>query len=193
MTLGQIRPDTTRTQQIRDAARTLGFELSCTPATGALLTTLAASKPGGTLLELGTGVGVGTSYLAAGLGTTARLVTVDLDDKVQRVARQLLGDDSRITFITGDGGEFLQTSPDQFDLIFADAWPGKFTHLSEALGRLRVGGFYVIDDLLPQPTWPEGHAAKVPVLLDTLAQVTTLARVILDWDTGVAIYVRTER
>lgn len=34
-----------------------------------------------------------------------------------------------------------------FDLIFADAWPGKFSHLDEALSLLSPGGFYVIDDL----------------------------------------------
>src|SRR5436853_611551 len=45
-------------------AETLGFRLSCEPLTGSLLRTLAASKPGGTLLELGTGVGVGTDWNA---------------------------------------------------------------------------------------------------------------------------------
>ena len=61
-----------------------------------------------------------------------------------------------------DGAEFLQQSASrQFDLIYADAWPGKFSHLSDALSLLRGGGVYVIDDLLPQPNWPDGHAAKV--------------------------------
>ena len=27
---------------------------------------------------------------------------------------------------------------------------------------------YVIDDLLPQPNWPDGHAPKVPALIDDL-------------------------
>jgi hypothetical protein len=30
---------------------------------------------------------------------------------------------------------------------------------------LKPGGLYVIDDMLPQPNWPEGHAAKAEVLI----------------------------
>ena len=41
------------TCKLRHAASELGFELSCTPRTGALLAVLAASKPAGRLLELG--------------------------------------------------------------------------------------------------------------------------------------------
>jgi len=37
----------------------LGFTMGSEPRTGALLRTLAASKPGGRFLELGTGTGVG--------------------------------------------------------------------------------------------------------------------------------------
>jgi hypothetical protein len=33
---------------------------------------------------------------------------------------------------------------------------------------LRAGGFYVIDDLLPQSNWPDGHAPKVPALVDDI-------------------------
>jgi predicted O-methyltransferase YrrM len=53
-----------------------------------------------------------------------------------------------------------------FDLVFADTWPGKYTNLTEALGLVAVGGLYVIDDMLPQPNWPEGHPAKVTTLVD---------------------------
>jgi predicted O-methyltransferase YrrM len=50
-----------------------------------------------------------------------------------------------------DGAAFLeQAAPQQFDFIYADAWPGKFTRLDLALSLLRIGGIYFIDDLLPQ-------------------------------------------
>ena len=45
---------------------------------------------------------------------------------------------------------------------------GEFSHLDEALELLSVGGIYFIDDLLPQPNWPEGHAPKVPALIDAI-------------------------
>jgi len=82
----------------------------------------------------------------------------------------------------------------RFDLIYADAWPGKFTHLDDALALLRPGGIYVIDDLLPQPNWPDGHAPKVPALIDELEGRDEFVSVKLAWASGVMIAVRrTER
>ena len=63
-------------------------------------------------------------------------------------------------FHVGEGSALLAQLADQgqrFDLIFADAWPGKFTHLDLALSILAPGAFYVVDDLLPQATWPADH------------------------------------
>jgi len=59
---------------------TLGFKMASEPQIGSLLRTLAASKPGGRLLELGTGTGVGTAWLLDGMDAAARLETVDNDD-----------------------------------------------------------------------------------------------------------------
>ena len=48
-----------------DRARSAGFPLSCEPAVGQLL---AAHLPAGArVLELGTGAGVGTAWIASGL------------------------------------------------------------------------------------------------------------------------------
>ena len=49
------------------------------PKTGALLAALAASKPGGRLLELGTGTGLGTAWLLSGMDADSHLDTVDTD------------------------------------------------------------------------------------------------------------------
>jgi Lipocalin-like domain len=76
-------------------------------------------------------------------------------------------------------------------LIYADAWPGKFSHLDEALALLRPGGMYVIDDLLPQANWPEGHAPKVPALIERLERRNDFVTVKLAWASGLMIVVRT--
>jgi predicted O-methyltransferase YrrM len=78
----------------------------------------------------------------------------------------------------------------EFDFIYADAWPGKFSHLDETLALLRPGGIYLIDDLLPQPNWPEGHAPKVPALIAALERRTDFVTVRLAWASGVMIAVR---
>ncbi len=153
---------------------------------------LAASKPSGRFLELGTGTGVGTAWLLAGMDANSHLESVDTDENVLAVAKRHLGADPRVTFHLADGVKFLdRLPPGQFDFIYADAWPGKFTHLNVALSLLRVGGIYFIDDLLPQPNWPEGHAPKVPVLIDELEGHREFAAVKLSWASGLMILVRT--
>jgi predicted O-methyltransferase YrrM len=169
----------------------LGFGMASEATVGALLATLAASKPGGRLLELGTGTGHGTAWILAGMDASARLDTVDTDDAVVAVARRHLGGDARVTFHLMDGAAFIDRSPrGHFDVIYADAWPGKFSHLEAALELLRPGGLYVIDDLLPQPNWPEGHGAKVPPLIDAIERRPDLATVRLAWASGLMIVAR---
>lgn len=171
----------------------LGFTMASEPRTGALLAALAASKPGGRVLELGTGTGLGTAWLLSGMDANSRLDTVDTDSSVVDVARRHLGADARVTFHVMDGAAFVSQVPQaRFDLIYADAWPGKFTHLDETLLLLRVGGIYVIDDLLPQANWPEGHAAKIPALVDAIERRAGFATVKLSWSSGLMLAVRTK-
>jgi predicted O-methyltransferase YrrM len=173
-----------------DTAR-LGFSMASEPKTGALLAALAATKPGGRLLEIGTGTGVGTAWLLAGMDASARLDTVDTDRAVVDVARRHLGQDGRVAFRLEDGAAFLaRADPDTYDLVYADAWPGKFTHLEAALGCLRQGGIYVIDDLLPQANWPDGHAAKVDALVADLGARPGFVTVEIAWASGVMLVVR---
>ena len=170
----------------------LGFVMASDPKVGALLAALAASKPGGRLLELGTGTGHGTAWLLVGMDADATLDTVDNDAAVVAVAQRHLGGDSRVTFHVVDGAEFLeQSSRGGYDLIYADAWPGKFSQLDEALALLKVGGIYFIDDLLPQANWPDGHAPKVPVLIDEIERREGFVTVRLAWGSGLMLVVRT--
>lgn len=172
----------------------LGFTMVSDPKTGGLLSVLAASKPGGRLLEIGTGTGVGTAWLLAGMDPHSHLDSIDTDPRVQAVARRHLGEDRRVTFHLADGAEFLTGLPrGQVDLVYADAWPGKFTHLDEALALVRIGGLYVIDDLLPQPNWPEGHASKVDALIADLERHAEFAHVKMSWASGLMILVRTSQ
>lgn len=163
------------------------------PRTGSLLRTLAASKPGGRLLELGTGTGICTSWILEGMDTAATLVTIDDDAGVLEVARRHLGGDPRVTFVDCDGAAFL-TRPrggeELFDLVFADAWPGKYTDLEAALSLVAAGGFYVADDMLEQPNWPAGHAPRVAGLLRGLAEHPEFHLTTLEWSSGLVVATR---
>ena len=104
----------------------LGFNMASEERTGSLLRTLAASKPGGRFLEMGTGTGVATSWLLDGMDSASELVSVDVDPKVQEVAREELNGDPRLRLILEDGGKFLKRQPSSsFDLVFADAMPDR--------------------------------------------------------------------
>jgi predicted O-methyltransferase YrrM len=166
----------------------IGFGMASDRQTGALLRTLAASKPKSTFLELGTGTGLSTAWLLDGMSRCSTLLSVDSDVRVIEVARRHLRGDGRVTFYCEDGAEFLMgLEGRQFDLIFADTWPGKYDHLDEALRLLGAGGLYVIDDMLPQPNWPEGHGDKVERLLADLDARPDLTLVRLNWSTGIVI------
>jgi predicted O-methyltransferase YrrM len=188
---GEIRAQPQAIRGIVADTQAMAFPMISEARVGALLSVLAAAKPAGRILELGTGTGHGTAWLLAGMDAASTLDTVDADAQVVAVARRHLGADGRVRFHLADGGEFLRhATPAQFDLIYADAWPGKFTHLDEALVLLRPGGIYVVDDLLPQANWPEGHAPKVPALIEDIERRDEFATVKLAWASGIMLVVR---
>lgn len=159
--------------------------------TGGPLRTLAASKPGGRSLELGTGTGMATAWLLDGMDAEAVLVSVDTDPRVQDVARSVLRSDSRLTLVIEDGLAFLKKqSAASFDFVFADAVPGKYEGLEEALRVIGPGSFDVMDDMLPQANWPEGHAEKIPVLLNALASREDFRLVSIAWASGLSVAVK---
>jgi hypothetical protein len=52
---------------------------------------------------------------------------------------------------------------------------------------LKPGRRYVIDDMLPQPNWPEGHAVKAEALIEILENRTNFHLTKLNWSTGVIL------
>src|SRR5215831_6296607 len=165
-----------------------GFRLSCEERTGSLLAVLAASKPGGLILELGTGVGAGTAWLLHGMSPDARLVTVDHDPEVQAVAARHLGRDGRVSFAVADAGEWLDSyRGPRFALAYADCFPGKFHRVGDLLQLLEPGGLYLADDLLPQATWPQDHQQRVGAFLAQMAGHPGLLAAPMAWASGLLL------
>lgn len=168
--------------------RPLGFAMASEPLACALLRTLAASKPAARFLELGSGTGLSTSWLLDGMDAQSSLTTVDNDEMLLSVLKHRLVSDPRLTVACADGDEFLHSLKGQrFDFIFADTWAGKYRLLHEALDLLNPAGMYVIDDMLPQPNWPEGHADKAAKLIATLEKLDNFRVTKLSWASGIVI------
>ncbi len=168
-----------------------GFEESCAQETGALLRTLAAAKPRGRLLNLGTGFGVSCAWLLDGMSADAELWTVDVDETGSAVAKAEL--DGRLRVVVEDAASFMQGAAalgQRFDLVFADAMPGKYEHLDLALDLVATGGLYVVDDLSPTDDWPEG-AKLAPKLVASVEADPRFVSLELAWSTGHMIAVRT--
>ncbi|GAB2984965.1 hypothetical protein GCM10027049_24060 [Mucilaginibacter puniceus] len=178
-------------EQLKSESEKLGFNMPSDLQTGSLLRALAASKPGGRFLDLGTGTGLSLAWLAEGADSKSSLYTVDNSAHWQKVAKAIFAADERINFYTEDGNNWLVNyKGEQFDLIFADAWPGKFGNLNTALKLVKPGGFYLIDDLLPQPNWPEGHQQNVDRLVNDLQNRTDFVYTPFNWSTGLMLFTR---
>jgi predicted O-methyltransferase YrrM len=180
-------------KELEEATRAIGFTMGSDYLTGSLLRTLAATKRGGQLLELGTGTGFSAAWMLDGMDAQATLVSVDVNEQTTAIPRRYLGHDSRITFTTLDGGAFIDSMLAQgtrFDLIFADMPPGKFHHVDETLQLLKPGGMYVIDDLLMLTSWEEAHVMRVYKLLAMLEARQDLRITKLNWSSGLLVAVR---
>jgi predicted O-methyltransferase YrrM len=173
---------------IKTASESSGFTMASEVLTCSLLKTLAASKPGSKFLELGTGTGLATTWILDGMDSESTLISIDNDETILNIAKENLGIDKRLKLICADGADWIKQNVKQkFSFVFADAWPGKFLLLDEVLAMVEKGGFYIIDDMLPQQNWPEGHANKVTDLLAYLDSRDDLTVTKLGWATGIVI------
>jgi predicted O-methyltransferase YrrM len=193
--LSDVEPDRSvepaRVRALRDAAARSGFTMSSNAETGRLLSWLAAKRLGGQILELGTGFGIGTAWLLEGMDATSRLVTIEIDPDLSAQARRAVGDD-RVTFVTANAGEWLMGyDGPPFDVIFADTWIGKFTHLETTLALVALGGTYLIDDLNPLYGWPPHHRTVVENLIAGLRSRADFHTEVSDRSTGLLMATRT--
>lgn len=176
---------------IQAATKQSNFTMASDTATCSLLRTLAASKPAGRFLELGTGTGLSTSWILDGMDRHSSLISIDNDPGFLGIARDFLGLDTRLNLLLFDCGEWLAGNGHQkFDYIFADTWHGKYLLLDDTLSMLNRGGLYIIDDMLPQPNWPDGHAEKAAGLVSYLESRSDLFLVKQSWATGIIIVVK---
>ena len=174
-----------------EKSKELGFTMPSDVYVGTLLKTLVASKPNGNFLELGTGVGLSLAWMIEGMDEKSKMISVDNDPELIQIANLFFKEEPRLTLICSDGEEWLENyTEESFDLIFADAWPGKYSHLDKTISLIKNGGFYVIDDMKKQPNWPEGHEEKAKELVRVLQGREDITITKMDWSTGLIVAVK---
>lgn len=169
----------------------IGFTMPSDLYVGSFLKTLIASKPNGRFLEIGTGIGLSLSWMIEGMDAESKLISVDNNQELISIATSYFGGDDRVEVICKDGADWIKNYTGlKFDLIFADAWPGKYSEIDEVLDLVKVGGFYIIDDMTKQPNWPEGHEDNVIELTAYLEQREDLQLTKMNWSTGLIMAVK---
>lgn len=173
------------------ATKENGFTMPSDILTCSLLRTLATSKPGGKFLELGTGTGLSTSWILDGMDNDSTMISFDNDETLLKIAHKFLGHDRRLNLVHADVEEWIKATLGQkFDYIFADTWHGKYLLLEEVLDMINKGGFYIVDDMLTQPNWPDGHSEKAINFIEFLESRSDLVITKQHWATGIIIAVK---
>ena len=119
------------------------------PVTGATLRLLAAAAGAKTVIELGTGAGVSSLWLLAGMRPDGVLTTVDAESEHQRLAKASLAEGGftggKARLIHGRALDVLpRLSDGAYDLLFCDANASENgDYLTAALRLLRRGGLVV--------------------------------------------------
>jgi predicted O-methyltransferase YrrM len=149
---GMPTPPLVLDAQARAAAA--GFTISSEPPAGALLATLAAGvAPGGRILEIGTGAGVGLAWLVTGLGgrTDVEVRSAEQDPRMHELTAGGAWP-ANVTLHAGDILTLLDTLG-TFDLVFADAQGGKINGLDRTIAALSPGGHLLVDDMSTAPEY----------------------------------------
>ena len=106
-------------------------------------------------LEIGRFTGMSTLFIARGLPTTGKIITVDNSDEFLPLAKKywdLDGVSSKIQSVIGEGVEVMQSMIDRqyiVDLIFIDADKNNYPNYYElSLNLLNKDGIIIIDNML---------------------------------------------
>lgn len=146
-----------------------GFTLACESGVGRLLAALAAAvPPHGRILEMGTGVGVGTAWIVHGLGgrSDVEVVSVEIDPATAGVAQR----ERWPSWVSLRVGNILDglAGLGVFDLIFADAQGGKWEGLERTIAAVRPGGILLVDDMTPHTWIDDAHRRHTARVRETL-------------------------
>ena len=148
-------------QRAFDVSRRAGYVSFCRNETGRLLAALAATRSG-TLAEFGTGCGVGTAWLRAGIRNGAHILTAELDSRLAHAAAEIFEDDRQVEVLAADWSTLTDKGP--FSLLFLDSGDPESVRVDAIADLVEPGGIVVLDDFAPCESWPPVAYNRVDTL-----------------------------
>lgn len=104
------------------------------------------------VLEIGTYLGYSALCFAEGLSEDGKVITLDIQEDTNKVARSFVERTiyrDRIDFHLGFATDIIPTLPDSFDLVFIDAdKPNYSNYYDLVFDKVRPGGFIIADNVL---------------------------------------------
>ncbi|HEX3961398.1 MAG TPA: class I SAM-dependent methyltransferase [Trebonia sp.] len=148
-----------------ELATSQGFDHSCDPAQGRLLSVLARGRTGGRIGETGTGCGVGLAWMLDATDESTSIMSVERDSNRAAASAALFAGQPNVRILEGNWTELREHGP--FDLLVLDGGgkgkePADDPPLDPTDGWLTVGGAIVLDDFTPfdQPGAPAHDPAR---------------------------------
>ena len=104
------------------------------------------------VLEIGTYLGYSALCFAEGLADGGKVITLDVNEETNKVARSFVEKSEyadRIVFRLGPATEIIPTLDETFDLVFIDAdKPNYSNYYRLVFDKVRQGGFIIADNVL---------------------------------------------
>ena len=183
------------------SARDAADELGCAPmlaGAGRMLQILARAMNAKSVVEIGTGAGVSTTYLLRGMHPHGIITTIDVEAEHHKAAKQTLASGGfapgRARMITGRALEVLPRLTDGgYDLVLIDARKSEYpAYLQQSLRLLRVGGMLVIDNALwhgrvPDPAQRDGDTTAIRETLKAVRNNESLTPTLVPSGNGLLV------
>ncbi len=120
------------------------------------------------ILEIGTYTGYSAICLAEGLQPNGRLVTIDVNEELEKRVRGYFregGLENKIDYRLGDAATIIPVLNSSFDLVFIDADKENYTKYYELVfDKVPMGGYILADNVL----W-SGKVVQEKIDKDTMA------------------------
>lgn len=104
------------------------------------------------VLEIGTYLGYSALCFAEGLADGGKVITLDINEETNKVARSFVERSKyadKIEFHLGEAVDVIPTLAETFDLVFIDADKTNYSnYYNLVFDRLRPGGFILADNVL---------------------------------------------